>query len=110
MDQSGIESYSFLAGSSDRELTNVPFRLKAVLTQPASTILVDNFDQAQVETFFKKIYLYMSTAYRVDDDMSSFMANVNLDVIPPSAYASPNVERIGQTVMQWMRNQDLSTK
>lgn len=108
LDQSGIISYSFLAGSSHRELTNVPFRLKAVLKQPTSTLTLDNFDQAQVETFFKKLFLYMSTAYKVDDDMNSFLAHVNSDLLPPSAYAPPNVERIGQTVIQWLQNQHLS--
>jgi|GraSoiStandDraft_4_1057263.scaffolds.fasta_scaffold00895_14 hypothetical protein len=105
LDQSGVESYSFLAGSSDREITNIPFRLRAVLAQPSSTLVVDNFDQAQVETFFKKVYLYMSTVYKIDDDMDTFMTNVNSDLLPPSIYAPPNVERIGRTVMQWLQNQ-----
>src|SRR5436190_1901262 len=99
------EAEESLWGSSDREITNIPFRLRAVLAQASSTLVVDNFDQAQVETFFKKVYLYMSTVYKIDDDMDTFMTNVNSDLLPPSIYAPPNVERIGRTVMQWLQNQ-----
>jgi len=105
LEQFGIESYSFLTDSGERQLTNIPFRLRAVLSHPASTLVVDDFDQVQVEAFFKKVYLYMSTAYHIDGDMESFLANVNSQLLPPAAYEPPNVERIGQTVTQWIQNQ-----